>query len=104
MLKLKFDEVKDEISRIAAIENPEVCQDEIRKLDRELGAPKIKPVKRGNFYYIYEIEYYYDTETQHSRERIIENLGRIDIEDYENNKDKISRMKKSELKSFLEQY
>lgn len=104
MIELKFDEVKDEISKIAAIEDPEVCQDEVRELNNKLSAPKIKSVKRGNYYYLYVIEYYYDTEAQHSRERIVENLGRIEIDKYKKNKTEISRMNLSELKKLLEQY
>lgn len=104
MIILKFNEVKDEISRIAAIKDPEVCQEEIKKLDGRLSAPKLKKVKRGNYYYFYEIEYYYDKTAQHSRERVIKNLGRIEVSDYKKNKAKIPRMKKLELREYLEQY
>jgi len=104
MIILKFAEVKKEISKIAAIENSDLCQEEIKKLDRKLHAAKIKKVKRGNYYYFYEIEYYFDKIVQHSRERVIENLGRIETSDYDRDKSKIDRMKKSELKNYLEQY
>jgi len=101
---MKFNEVKDEISRIAAIEDPEICQDELKKLNKKLGAAKIKKVKQGDYYYFYEIEYYYDSEAQHSRERILEKLGRIKISEYKKNKGTITRMKKGEVKNYLEQY
>jgi len=104
MIKLKFNEVKREISRIAAIEDPDVCQDEIKKLNKKLGAAKIKKVKQGDYYYFYEIEYYYDSEAQHSRERVLEKLGRIEISEYKKSRALITMMKKSELKNFLEQY
>jgi len=101
MIKLKFNEVKDEISRIAAIVNPEICQDELKKLDKKLSAAKIKKVKQGDYYYFYEIEYYYDTQAQHSRERILRKIGQLPGDQYKKNKNKIDKMTKKELKKFL---
>ncbi len=50
------------------------------------------------------MEAYYDKEVKEKRARIIGNLGRIKIEDYEANPDKVKKMSKEELKEYLEQY
>jgi hypothetical protein len=104
MIKLKFDEIKAEISRIAEIKDPELCKDEVQALNSKLNIPKLKKVKSGGYYYFYEVEYYYDTDAQHSRERVIEKLGRIEIEDYKKRSPLIDKMKKQGLKNFLEKY
>jgi hypothetical protein len=69
-----------------------------------LSRPKVEARKRGNYYYFYEVEIYYNPEVKAKRERIIGKLGRISVEDYEKDREKIKKMGKKELLEFLEEY
>lgn len=101
--------VKEEISQIANLNIPEECQNceilkRIQNLDKKLNAPKIQYRKRGNYCYFYEMEWYYDKEVKEGRRKIREKLGKISLEKYESNKNKIKQMSKEELQKYLDQY
>lgn len=96
--------VKKEIFRIANIKIPEVALQEIKKLNQKVNGPKIQYRKRGNYIYFYVMVIAYDPSVKEGRRKIKEKLGRISIEKYESNKNKITRMSKEELKKYLEQY
>jgi hypothetical protein len=103
---MKFQEVKEEIHRIAKIQDPENALEEIRKLDYELfEKPKIKkPTKQGRFYYFYSIEEY----NSKGKEIMGPSIGKMLIPDYEKNKEIIEKLRKEgnlqELQNYLEQY
>ncbi|HEC92887.1 MAG TPA: hypothetical protein ENI51_07865 [Candidatus Atribacteria bacterium] len=105
---MKIDDIKKEIKRILDIAETDIIAaiDELKKLYENLGI-KIKKTRKGNYYYFYLIRYYYDKEKRHSREKIIEQLGMIDVERYELNKDVIEKLRKDvmvkELKALLKQ-
>jgi hypothetical protein len=96
--------VKEEISRIANIKIPEVALQEIKKLNQKVNGPKIQHRKRGNYTYFYEMVIVYDPSVKEGRRKIVEKLGRISIEKYKSNKNKITLMSKEELQNYLEQY
>lgn len=101
--------VKEEVSQIANLDIPEGCQNceilkRIQNLDKKLNAPKIQYRKRGNYYYFYVMVIVYNPSVKEGRRKIKEKLGRISIEKYESNKNKITRMSKEELQKYLEQY
>lgn len=105
--------VKEEISQIANLDIPEGCQNceilkRIHNLDKKLNAPKIQYRKRGNYYYFYETEWYYDKEVKEGRRNILAKLGRISMKNYEINREKIKILakegNKEELREVLEQY
>ncbi|MBA7498757.1 hypothetical protein ES704_01494 [subsurface metagenome] len=53
------------------------------------------------------MEIFYNPEVKGKRERVVENLGRIKKESYQENPDKFKKMlkmSKSELRKYLEQY
>ncbi len=103
---MKFHEVKNEILRIVQISDPLKVVEEVKKLHYELfERPKIKrPVKRGNFYYFYLIKSY----DRKGNEIIEKNLGRISIQDYEENEDVIEQSRKAgnieELQKYTQLY
>ena len=103
---MKFPEIKEEIHRIAQINDPQKKLEEIRKLDYEIfRKPKIKSrTKRGNYYYFYEILKY----NSRGREILGPRVGRILVPDYEKNHEIIEKLRKEgniqELKKYLEQY
>lgn len=96
--------VKEEISRIANIEIPEVALHEIKKLNQKVNGPKIQHRERGNYIYFYVMDLVYDPSVKGGRRKIKEKLGKISIEKYESNKNKIKQMSKEELKKYLDQY
>lgn len=106
---MKITKIKSEINRIAKIESPKKCQEEVRNLARKIKEKMIKKVKMGNYCYFYQIlEYFYDKETRHGREKSWKKLGRILKTNYEKNKKKIDQLvlekNKDELKKYLEEY
>lgn len=99
----------NEIDRISKIKDPQECQEEIIELNRLIQTPRIKHVKRGNYYYFYSVlEYRYDKDVKHSRESKREKIGRLTISNYEQQKIIINRLvqekNKEELIKFLEDY
>ena len=50
------------------------------------------------------MEAYYDKEVKEKRVRVIRKLGKLKIEDFESNKDKIKELSIEELKELLIQY
>ena len=101
---MRLKEIKAEIHRIANLNDSQKALEEIKEWDKQVSKPKVGARKRGNYYYFYEVEIYYNPEVKAKRERVIGKLGRIQIDDYEKNKDKIKKMGKEELIGFLEQY
>jgi len=102
MIRMKFSKVKKEISRIAKIESPEDVKGEVIWLDTKLNKePKIKIIKRGNYYYFYRIEYFWNSEVQHGREDIKEALGQIHVDDYKKDEEQIERFSYEELIEYL---
>lgn len=106
---MKPETIINEIERISKIKDPEECQEEIIKLYELIKAPRIKKVKRGNYYYIYAVlEYRYDKGIRHSRENKREKLGRISLQEYETNTNEVEKFIESrnqeKLKKYLEQY
>ena len=95
MIKLKLEQLKKEISRIAKINSPDKVQDEIRDLDRAINRPKIKRVKRGQRVFFYEIEYYYDEKAGRGRENTLAALGSMSKKSYSENKKEIEALRKS---------
>ncbi len=57
--------------------------EEIKKLDKILSKVKIEVRKRGNYAYFYEMEAYYDKDVKEKRAKVIGNLERIKLEEYE---------------------
>jgi len=96
--------VKEELFRIAHIKNPEVALQEIKKLNQKVNGPKIQHREIGNFVYFYVMESVYRPSVREGRREITEKLGKISIEKYESNKNKIKKMSKEELKNYLDQY
>ena len=104
---MSLKDIKNKILRIAKIKDPVKCQQELIIFSKELSRPRIETRIRGNYAYFYVMEVYYDPEVKRSRERRIENLGRIKKESYQETPDKFNKLKKmskSELKKYLEQY
>ncbi|KKN37586.1 hypothetical protein LCGC14_0761920 [marine sediment metagenome] len=99
---MKFQEVKNEILRIAQISDPLKVVEEVKKLHYELfERPKIKrPVKRGNFYYFYLIKSY----DKKGHEILGKKLGRISIQDYEENEEIIEQYRKAGNIEKLQKY
>lgn len=55
---MRFKEVKDNISKIAKIKSPRICQKEVRTLDTIINKnPKIWKINRGSYYDFYSIRY-----------------------------------------------
>jgi len=109
MLKsMKFKDVMNEIHKISKIKDPQKARYEIKKLDQEINKPKIRIRTRGKYIYSYKMEIYYNPEVKEKRERVIENLGRILIEDYAQNQELIEKLRKKsniqELKKYFEEY
>jgi hypothetical protein len=101
---MSLKEIKNTILRIAKIKDPVKCQQELIIFAKEIRRPRIETRIRGHYAYFYVMEVYYDPEVKRSRERRIENLGRIKKESYQEDPDKFKKMLKSELKKYLEQY
>ncbi len=103
---MKFQEVKDEIHKIAKIQDPQKALDEIRKLDYELfEKPKIKkPTKQGRFYYFYSVKGY----DNRGHEIMGPSIGKMLIANYEAKKEIVEKLRAEgniqELRKFLEQY
>ncbi len=103
---MKFQEVKEEIHRIAKIQDPQNALHEIRKLDYELfEKPKIKkPTKQGRFFYFYSIKGY----DNRGHEIMGPSIGKMLIQNYEKNKEIIENLRKEgnigELQKYLDQY
>ncbi len=103
---MKFQEVKEEIHRIAKIQDPQNALNEIIKLDYELfEKPKIKkPTKRGRFYYFYSVKGY----DNRGHEIMGPSIGKMLIANYTAKNDIIEQLRKEgnipELKKYLEQY
>ncbi len=103
---MKFQEVKEEIHRIAKVQDPQKALDEIRELDYELfEKPKIKkPIKQGRFYYFYMVKGY----NNKGKEIMGPSIGKILIEDYEVKQEIIEKLREEgniqELKKILVQY
>jgi len=102
---LKFKEVKSEITRIAKIEDPNVCQKEVRNLDKILNAPKVRKIKRSTYYDLYTVIVYYDKVKARGSETPDKKLGKISFEEYEKKKtiidDLIKKGNIEELKKYL---
>ena len=103
-MNLKYKEVQSEVNRISKLNDPKKALQEIINLDEKMSKPKIQTRKRGNYYYFYEMEAFYDKEVKDKRVRVIDKLGRMKIEDFKSNKDKIKELSIEELKNLLEQY
>jgi hypothetical protein len=101
---MSLKEIKNTILRIAKIKDPVKCQQELIIFAKEIKRPRIETRTTGNYTYFYLMEVFYNPEVKRSRERRIENLGRIKKEEYQANPDKFKKMSKSELKKYLEQY
>jgi len=101
MIMMRFEKIKDEISRIAKIESLEECQKEVRDLDYKVNKKtKIKKVLRGNYYYFYV----YSNEPG-KKENLQEKLGRIHKEEFSQEIESFRRSGKvKELKANLEEY
>ena len=103
-MNLKYKEVQSEVNRISKLNDPKKALQEIINLDERMSQPKVQTRKRGNYCYFYEMEAFYDKEVKGKRARVIDKLGRMKIEDFEVNKDKIKELSIEELKDLLEQY
>ena len=101
---MSLKDIKNKILRIAKIKDPEKCQQELITFAKEIKRPRIETRTRGNYTYFYLMEVFYNPEVKRSRERRIENLGRIKKEKYQANPEKFKKMSKSDLKEYLEQY
>jgi hypothetical protein len=101
---MSLKDIKNTILRIAKIKDPLKCQKELIAFAGELRRPRIETRTTGNYTYFYEMRVFYNPEVKRSRERRIENLGRIKKEEYQANPNKFKTMSKSELKKYLEQY
>ena len=94
---MRFENVKEEIRRIAIIEDPQKCQSEVRELDYILHEkPKIKKITRKNYYDFYEVKGY----DERGHEILGPHLGSIPGEIYKNNEKQIE---KSRVKGALEE-
>jgi hypothetical protein len=104
---MKFEDIKKEISQIAKLDCPEALQ-RMKHLDERINSPKIQKRLRGNYQYFYEVQIEYRPEVRHSREKVIENLGRIEKQAYLENKKTLDMLQKEgnkeELIKYLEQY
>ena len=103
---MRIKKIKNEISRIAKIVSPKKTQDEVRDLDKQIKAPKIKFNIQGNYCYCYTIKYEYRDDIQRGREILLDTIGRIPKKIYLKNKKKINQMNFEELKNYeyIEQY
>ena len=101
---MSLREIKNTILRIAKIKDPVKCQQQLIIFAKEIKRPRIETRTTGNYTYFYEMRVFYNPEVKRSRERRIENLGRIKKEEYQKNPNKFKTMSKSELKKYLEQY
>ena len=104
---MSLKEIKNTILWIAKIKDPVKCQQELIIFAKEIKRPRIETRTSGNYIYFYEMKLYYDPEVKGKRERVVENLGRIKKESYQENPDKFKKMlkmSKSELRKYLEQY
>jgi hypothetical protein len=101
---MSLKDIKNRILRISKIKDSLKCQQELIVFAKELKKPRIETRTTGNYTYFYEMEIFYNPEVKGKRERVVENLGRIKKEEYQENPDKFKKMSKSELKKYLEQY
>lgn len=105
---MRIKKIKNEIHRIAKIEDAKETQEEVRGLDEKLQKEPIQKFPSGNYYYFRIVSYEYNPGPYGKRNIPGEKLGRISKKDYGVNKDiidKLMREKNSkELKKFLEQY
>ena len=86
---MKFIKVKKEINRISNIDDPVLCQKEIKILDKKVNSPSITLINRNNYYDLWVIENIYDPEIKRSTKKTIEKIGKLSFEDYESNKKEI---------------
>lgn len=104
---MSLKEIKNTILRIAKIKDPVKCQQEVIIFAKEIKRPRIETRTSGNFIYFYEMELFYNPEVKGKRERVVENIGRIKKESYQENPEKFKELKKMsipELRKYLEQY
>lgn len=99
---MKIKDIIAEIDKIAKIESPEECQNEVRILDEKIKDISVKIIERGNYAYFYPYVVVYQPDIKVNREKLKKSLGRMPIEDYHANKTEIKQMTCKELKQYLE--
>lgn len=103
---MRIKKIINEIDRIAKIEDAKETQDEVRDLDKQIKAPKIKFMIRGNYSYCYTYKIEYRSDVGRSREKLLESIGRIPKDIYLKNEKQIKAMSYDDLKNYeyLKQY